>query len=72
MSLKSNIERRLASLEGDSERDDMVKVSHQWLHEDGTPAGELIERWVPRSRIQPLEKMFEESDEHERQRREEA
>jgi hypothetical protein len=66
-----NIFRRLAALEGISEQD-MGTVTHQWLNEDGTPAGELIERRVPRSRIQSLEKMFEERDEHERQRREET
>jgi hypothetical protein len=66
-----NIFRRLAALEGISVQD-MVTVTHQWLNEDGTPAGELIERRVPRSRIQSLEKMFEERDEHERQHREET
>jgi hypothetical protein len=72
MNLKNNIERRLAALESNSERDDLILTSYQWLHEDGRPAGELIERWVPRSRIKPLEKIFEERDQHERQRREET
>jgi hypothetical protein len=44
-----NLSRRLAKLEDDPERD-MVTVTHQWLNEDGTPAGEMIERQIPRSR----------------------
>jgi hypothetical protein len=75
MNLKSNIERRLAVLEGKPERDDLILTSHQWFNEDGTPAGEKVERWVPRSRIQPLEKifeMFEERDQHEGQRQDEV
>jgi hypothetical protein len=62
----TGLDRRLAALEGNKECDDLILTSHQWFNEDGTPAGELIERWVPCSRIQPLEKMFEESNEHER------
>jgi len=36
-----NLSRRLAKLEDDPEQD-MVTVTHQWLNEDGTPAGETI------------------------------
>ena len=42
--------RRLAALEDDPEQD-TVLVAHQWLHEDGTPAGPWIERRIPRSRM---------------------
>jgi len=43
------LKRRLVALEGVSEPD-MVKTSWRWLNEDGTPAGPVIERMVPRSR----------------------
>jgi hypothetical protein len=45
-----NLSRRLVKLEDDPERD-MVTVAHQWLNEDGTPAGEMIERRIPRNRM---------------------
>jgi hypothetical protein len=73
--MKTSLEKRLAVLEGSPERNDLILTSHQWFNEDGTPAGERVERLVPRSRIKPLEKifeMFEERDPHERQHREEA
>jgi hypothetical protein len=41
-----SLSRRLAALEEDPEQD-MVTVAYQWLQEDGTPAGERIERRVP-------------------------
>ncbi len=43
-----SLSRRLSALEEDPEQD-TVQVAHQWLHEDGTPAGPLIERRIPRS-----------------------
>jgi len=45
-----SLSRRLAALE-DAPEQDMVLVVLQWLNEDGTPAGEMIERWTPRSCI---------------------
>jgi hypothetical protein len=42
--------RRLATLEDDPDQD-TVLVAHQWLHEGGTPAGEMVERWIPRNRV---------------------
>jgi hypothetical protein len=32
------------------QEEDLVLVGHQWLHEDGTPASEYIEHWIPNSR----------------------
>lgn len=59
-----SIERRLALLEGDSKQaEDMVKVSYQWLNEDGTPSGPEIERTVPRSQTLSLEEIFGEESE---------
>ena len=49
-----NLSRRLAKLEDDPEQD-MVTVTHQWLNEDGTPAGEMIEHRIPRSRMSKFE-----------------
>jgi hypothetical protein len=49
-----NLSRRLAKLEDDPE-EDMVTVTHQWLNEDGTPAGEMIEHRIPRSRMSKFE-----------------
>jgi len=43
------LKRRLVALEGGSEPD-MVKTSFQWLNEDGTPAGPVIERMVTHCR----------------------
>ena len=43
------LKRRLVALEGVSEQD-MVKTSWQWMNEDGTPAGPVIERLVTRRR----------------------
>jgi hypothetical protein len=45
----SKCEKRLASLEQGME--ELVPFSFQWLNEDGMPAGPLIERMVPKSRI---------------------
>ncbi len=53
-----NLCKRLGILEGRSE-EEMIEVAHQWLNEDGTPAGERVVRSIPRSRIQPLQKMFD-------------
>ena len=41
--------RRLAKLEDDPEQEDTVTFAYQWLNENGTPAGERIERQIPRS-----------------------
>lgn len=49
-----SLSRRLAALE-DAPEQDVVLVAYQWLNEDGTPAGEMIERWTPRSCIFKLE-----------------
>ncbi len=46
-----NLSRRLSALEDDPE-EDLVAFSYQWLNEDGTPAGPLIERRIPRSRYE--------------------
>jgi hypothetical protein len=43
------LKRRLVALEGVSEPG-MVKTSWQWMNEDGTPAGPVIERLVTRRR----------------------
>ena len=47
----NNLASRLATLENRQEREQLVPFSFQWLTEDGTPAGEQIERWIPRSRM---------------------
>ena len=43
------LKKRLAALEGVSEPG-RVKTSWQWMNEDGTPAGPVIERMVTRRR----------------------
>jgi hypothetical protein len=50
-----SLSRRLALLEGNSEQEDIVTVAFRWLNEDGMPAGEMIERRIPRSRMFKLE-----------------
>jgi hypothetical protein len=45
-----SLSRRLAVLEDDLDQD-MVTVAYQWLQEDGTSAGERIERRIPRSHM---------------------
>jgi len=46
-----SLSRRLAKLEDDPGKEDLVTVAHRWLNEDGTPAGPVIERRIPRSRM---------------------
>ena len=62
MSLKhDNLARRLATLENHQGREQLVPFSFQWLNEDGTPAGEQIERWIPRSPL-PRLRIISETD----------
>jgi len=60
----ANIDRRLASLEGSTERnEDLVKVSFQWFFGD-TPTTEKIDRLVPRSWLQDLKNCLRKNEEH--------
>jgi hypothetical protein len=47
----NNLASRLATLENHQGREQLVPFSFQWLNEDGTSAGERIERWIPRSHM---------------------
>lgn len=47
--MKNSIDRRLVALE--SIQEELVPFSLQWFDDDGTPAGSLIKRMVPKSRI---------------------
>ena len=55
----SSIERRLSALEDVPAEEDMVNFSYQWLNEDYSPAGEMVTRRVPSSRIQNLMKWMD-------------
>jgi hypothetical protein len=51
-----NLANRLATLENRQAREEeLVPFSFQWLNEDGTPASEMIEHRIPRSRMFELE-----------------
>jgi hypothetical protein len=45
------LSRRLAALENGKEEEELVPISFQWMKEDGTLFGPLIERMVPKSRF---------------------
>jgi hypothetical protein len=47
--------RRLAALENGMEEEGLVPISFQWMEEDGTPTGHLIERLVPKNRFRWLD-----------------
>lgn len=47
--------RRLAALENGMEEEGLVPISFQWMKEDGTSCGPLINRMVPKSRFRWLD-----------------
>jgi hypothetical protein len=51
----SNLQKRIGTLECRSQaKDELVPFSFQWLNEDGTPAGPLVRRKVPKMRLRAL------------------
>jgi hypothetical protein len=46
--------RRLVALENCME-EELAHISFQWMEEDGTPTGHLIERLVPKNRFRWLD-----------------